>query len=200
MSNFFNHYVYCHLRQDTNKVFYIGKGQKRRAYNVNSRNAHWKNIVNKAGGFTVLIIASNLTNTEALNFERILIISLKQQTDINLCNLTDGGDGVYNPSEETRLKQKKAKIGKLLSENTKQKISQSLFGNKRSLGFKQTKTTVEKRRKSVIGTKRSKEACLNISIAKKAKNFKHSEETKLKISLTKKMKEKDGDNISICCK
>lgn len=117
------HYVYCHFRNDTDEVFYVGKGQKRRAYSKQRRNPYWNNIVNKAQGFRVEIVAHNLTEKEALNYERVLISALREQHPDTLCNLTDGGDGVYNPSAETRQKQRDAKLGKKLSEEHKQKIS-----------------------------------------------------------------------------
>ena len=65
------HYVYCHFRNDNNTVFYVGKGQKRRAYSTQRRNPYWQNIVNKSQGFKAEIVAHNLTEKEALNYEVI---------------------------------------------------------------------------------------------------------------------------------
>lgn len=191
MSLELKHYVYGHFRQDTGVLFYIGKGSGNRGFSKQNRNLYWKNVVKKASGFTVQIIASNLTNKEALNFEKTLICSFKKQHTDKLCNLTDGGDGVYNPSQETRIKQREAKLGKKLTNETKEKISKSLINNKRALGFKQTKETIEKRILKTTGAKRSLQSRENISKAKLAKNFKHSEETKAKISLSKKLKKLD---------
>jgi hypothetical protein len=196
------YYVYCHFRADNNQLFYVGKGSGKRAFLSSKRNKYWHNVVNKCNGFTVEILAKELTEKEALVFERKIIQTLKAKYGDFLVNLTEGGDGGLNPSKETRQKQSNAKLGRRLTQETKDKIKQSLVGNKRSLGFKQTAETIEKRRKTVTGTKRTKEACENISKAKKQKNFKHSLETKLKISLTKRLKkEQQNDNdISAVCK
>lgn len=56
------HYVYVHFRNDTNQIFYVGKGSGKRAYNSQKRNGYWKNVVKKANGYSVQIIAKNLSN------------------------------------------------------------------------------------------------------------------------------------------
>jgi hypothetical protein len=38
-------YVYEHIRPDTNKVFYVGKGSGYRSGITQHRNNYWKNIV-----------------------------------------------------------------------------------------------------------------------------------------------------------
>lgn len=183
------HYVYCHFRNDTNELFYIGKGQKNRAYSKQRRNPYWKNVVNKANGYTVKIIATHLTNKEALNFERVLIKAVKDQHDVSLCNLTDGGDGALNPSKETREKQRAAKLGKKLSEEHKQKIAEA---GKNRVFTEETRNKISKahtgRPSKYKGIKRSPEVCLKISEAKKAKNMKHTDEAKMKMSLAKQHK------------
>lgn len=187
-----NVYVYYHTRKDTNEIFYVGKGTKNRAYNSTQRSNYWKNIVNKATGFCVYFLAKNLTDKEALNFEKVIIQSLRKQ-NVDLCNLTDGGEGIFNPNISTREKMSLAKKGKSLLEEHKKNIAISLKGLVKKAGWKLTKEQIEKRVKSQTGLKRNKEACLNISEAKLAKKFKHSQETKDKISLTKKLKREQND-------
>lgn len=165
------HYVYCHFRNDTNTVFYVGKGQKRRAYSAQRRNPYWYNIVNKAQGFRVEIVAHNLTEKEALNYERVLISALREQYPDTLCNLTDGGDGVYNPSEETRAKQRAAKLGRTLSEEHKQKIGAS--GKNRIVTEETRNKIAAKLQGNTNGAgKRSLETCRNISAGKLGKQYK----------------------------
>ena len=62
------YYVYEHTRPDTGNVFYVGKGSFKRAYSKAKRNKHWHNIVNKAQGFSVNIIAKDLDNIKQANF------------------------------------------------------------------------------------------------------------------------------------
>jgi hypothetical protein len=97
--------VYRHRRLDTGDIFYIGIGDKKRAYNKKARSIYWKNIVNKCG-YTVEIIAEDLAKEDAIELE-IFLIQLYGRKDLRLgtlVNLTDGGDGNLNPSEEWREK------------------------------------------------------------------------------------------------
>ena len=186
MLNSYTNYVYCHYRLDNNQVFYIGKGQNRRAYSKQKRNPFWQNIVNKAKGFKVEILAKNLSNTEALNYERVLVSSFRKKYPKLLCNLTDGGEGGLNPSFETRQKQSLAKIGRKLTEEHKKKIGEA---GKNRIFSEETRNKIRAkqlgRTSKYKGIKRSSEICLKISEAKKAKNYKHTEEAKAKMSLAK---------------
>lgn len=96
--------VYAHLTSDTDELFYIGKGKARRPFTKHNRNLHWHRIVNKHG-FTVKLLAQNLSEDEAFNLEQNLIIKYKAE---NLCkaNYVDGGRGIpgYKHTEETRKK------------------------------------------------------------------------------------------------
>ena len=91
-------YVYLHLRKDTNKPFYVGKGCGQRAYAKHGRNKHWKAVVNKHG-YDVKIIQENLTETQALNAEKFTISILSNYS--KLTNSSFGGGGVdYAPYVE----------------------------------------------------------------------------------------------------
>ena len=52
-------YTYVHVRLDTNKVFYVGKGKLRRAYSKQHRNKYWNNVVNKCG-YKVIFVKKNI--------------------------------------------------------------------------------------------------------------------------------------------
>ena len=100
------YYVYVHTRNDTGKVFYVGKGQGKRAWSSDSRNPHWKSIVKKAGGHTVNIVFRSDVEQEAFDEEMRLILKhgrIDLGTGI-LCNKTDGGEGTSGAvcSPETR--------------------------------------------------------------------------------------------------
>lgn len=86
----------------------MGKGMGNRKNVTFGRNQHWSRIVKKYG-FTPEVVKRFNSNACALTYERILISILGRE---NLCNLTDGGEGGVNPSDETRKKMSKAKIGK----------------------------------------------------------------------------------------
>ena len=85
-------YVYEHIRNDTNAIFYVGKGKKERAYRVNNRNEYWKNIVNKTG-YTVRFVAKGLDEELAYLVEEERIDQLKR-LGIKLTNINAGGAGV----------------------------------------------------------------------------------------------------------
>ena len=77
-------YVYLHRRLDTNEVFYIGKGTKKRAWDRDSRKTQkWKDIVNSVG-YSVEIYRDNLTEQEADLLETELI----NTSQWNLVNVT----------------------------------------------------------------------------------------------------------------
>ncbi len=129
--------VYLHRRNDNDKIFYIGIGQTEdRAYQTkNRKNKYWLNITNKYG-YSIEIIESDLTWEKACEIEKELIKKYGRK-DLNegiLVNMTDGGEGLNNPSEETRLKLKYPK-----SEENKEKL------RKYQIGVKQSKETIEKR-------------------------------------------------------
>lgn len=111
------HYVYVHRRNDTNVVFYVGKGAHRksrggrtfeRAHAATTRNALWRRVVAAAGGFTVEIVAECATDEDACAVEMSRIAGTT-----GLVNLTAGGDGRRNGvfSEQERLKRSLAARG-----------------------------------------------------------------------------------------
>ena len=142
-----NWYVYRHIRLDKNEPFYIGIGNKKnyaRAHQIkpDRRNVIWYKIFSKTD-IEIEIILDNLTKSQASEKEKEFI-KLYGRKDLNtgcLCNMTDGGDGIWNclRSEETKNKQREQKIGcknpmfgKTQSVETKIKRSISLTGQKRS--------------------------------------------------------------------
>lgn len=86
-------YVYEHIRNDTNAIFYVGKGKKERAYRINNRNEYWNNIVNKCNGFTVRFVVKDLDEELAYLVEEERIDQLKR-LGIKLANINAGGAGV----------------------------------------------------------------------------------------------------------
>jgi predicted GIY-YIG superfamily endonuclease len=105
--------VYQHKRLDTNEVFYVGIGKNiNRAYSKHSRSKIWKDTI-KNRKYSIEILFENLTWEEACIKEKELI-SKYGRKDLgtgSLINLTEGGEGVANPSEEVRRKNGEAHKG-----------------------------------------------------------------------------------------
>lgn len=99
-------YVYVHKRASDGRVFYVGKGRNFRAFSKKGRNEYWHRIVAKHG-YTVEIVQSGMQEWWAFELECELIALYGRE---NLCNLTDGGEGVS---------------GAIRSEESKRKASQS---------------------------------------------------------------------------
>lgn len=93
------YYVYEHREASTGRTFYVGKGSGGRSGNASHRSAWWKKIANKHG-FTTHRLYENITESDALIIEEMLIDAYGRD---NLCNLTDGGEGGlsgYSHTEE----------------------------------------------------------------------------------------------------
>ena len=87
----FKYYVYRHIRLDTGRPFYVGKGKGIRAWSTRTRNLYWFNIVNKHG-YKVEIVKFFQIEHDANQFEIKLI---KVYKSLSLCesNYAEGGMG-----------------------------------------------------------------------------------------------------------
>lgn len=155
-----NSYVYRHIRPDTNEPFYIGVGTYHkkwkygRSLTTKGRNNYWKRIVALNNGkFKVEIIFDQITKQQAIEkeIEFIKLYGRRNLKSGTLCNLTDGGDGIMGPSEETKKKIGDANRGK---------------PNKMK-GKKASPELIEKRRQGLIGRMLSEEHKNKISIKRK---------------------------------
>jgi len=186
-------YVYSHTRLDNGKVFYIGIGSDKkysRAFFFKNRNHIWKSIYNKTP-IKVDILFDNLSWEEACAKESELIksigrIDLKEGT---LSNLTDGGEGLFNPAESVREKLRYEK-----SEKHREFIRSLQLGVKQSPEHIQKRLSHkfhddpeyrEKQRLSHIGKRRPEEVIQKLRRAKGPMSPEHKE----KISKAKKGKE-----------
>jgi hypothetical protein len=141
-------YVYQHIRNDTNEIFYIGMGSDtngtyRRANTKKGRNEHWHNVVNKAG-YKVEILTDCITKELASDEEKRLIklYGRKNNNTGILVNMTDGGEGTtgrfYGPawnkgktniySEEIREKIRQANRDRIYTPETRRKLSEAKKG------------------------------------------------------------------------
>jgi hypothetical protein len=117
--------VYQHIREDKEEIFYIGIGKtEKRAYSTEARNRHWKSIV-KNTAYRVEILQIGISWEDACALEKQLIEKLGR-SDLGtgaLVNMTSGGEGIQNLSEESREKISKTSTGRRKSEECKLKLS-----------------------------------------------------------------------------
>lgn len=160
-------YVYRHIRLDKNVPFYIGIGLNddyRRAKNVSKRTEFWRKIARKTG-YEVEIMIDNISWEEAC-IKEIEFIKIYGRINLgtgSLVNLTDGGDGKvgYIVSEETKAKMSKIMTGRKFTDEQRIKMGVSRIGIKLSEPHK------EKIRLAGIGRKHSE-------ASKKLMSEKHS--------------------------
>jgi len=127
-------YVYAYLRETDSKTaaagtpYYIGKGSGQRAYFKNKRQV--KTPKNKNN---IVIVEANLSEIGALALERRMIqwYGRKDLGTGILANMTDGGDGISNPSNKTRKKLAEGQLGRKHTEEHKNKSALSRTGKKR---------------------------------------------------------------------
>lgn len=92
-------YLYFHIRNDTQEIFYVGIGVSenyKRAHEKTNRNKFWHHITKKTE-YTVKIVYKNLS-WEKAKLREVKLIKLLGRRDIKtgtLVNLTEGGDGSY---------------------------------------------------------------------------------------------------------
>ncbi len=127
-------YVYEHWRPDLDVCFYVGKGHGRRSSDMRrSRHRHHIGIQKKLAALGMCVeirmVASDLAEDEALKIE-CERIAFWIGAGVKLANKTAGGDGLRNPSIETRAKiaegARRLHTGRKRSDETKANISASL--------------------------------------------------------------------------
>lgn len=100
-------YVYTHSN-DTNGVFYVGKGSGNRAHSRVGRNRIW--VSRQKNGLDINITHRDLLEECSFCIEKILISLIGRK---NLSNMTDGGEGTsgWVPSDEFRKNLSKIRKG-----------------------------------------------------------------------------------------
>lgn len=155
------------ISNDINSMLYIGKTKRSLKVRFN-QHKNSKYLIGRAirkygeEHFKIELIEECETEEELNAREMYWIKTLNTKTP-NGYNLTDGGEGILNPSEKTR-----------------EKISKASMGNKSCTGRKHTEDEIERIRQSNLGQKRSPETCEKIRQNKTG--LKASEETKKKMS------------------
>lgn len=164
--------------------------------------------INELGEIPKIKIAENLTQEQASIIEIAWIQALGRHPDGPLTNRTGGGDGMRNPSEETRQQMVDSHKGKIHGEEQRQKISAALKGRSvhpntaaatraARLGSHHSDETKERIRQKLLGRKNgahSEETRAKISAAQKGKpRAKRPDEEKLKRSENAKLAWASGE-------
>lgn len=159
-------YVYRWIRLDTGMPFYVGKGRAYRYLDTKRRSEWFKRIISKVE-CKVEISLSGLTDEVAIREEKWLI-RLYRLCNIELCNLTDGGEGMWGhkPTDATLKKMSAAQSGKnhpmygrQHTEEAKEKISKAVRGACNPFyGKKHTDETRAVMSKKAKGSKKKKQS------------------------------------------
>jgi hypothetical protein len=153
------YYVYLHIRLDSNEIFYVGKGTKRRAFDIKGRTTHWDRIAKKYG-FFVNIVAYFNDEQEALDAEAEQIAFYKPFG--HLVNVLDAGEGSWLSGKGYLVTgDKNPHFGKKHSEEAKNKISKARKEkysgeNHTRLGTKHSEETIQKLKDSFTEQRRLK--------------------------------------------
>jgi len=169
-------YVYSHKKADTGVIFYIGKGKGNRLNFKHGRSAYWNRIVAKHG-FKAEIIINFETEQEAFKYEILLIEGFKA-SELSLCNLTRGGEGMSGYKHSKEAKEKISVARNNMSEETRIKIGDA--------SRKRSKESRAKMSAAKIGKVVSEETKAKMKNA--AKNKILSEEHKINIGAARKGK------------
>jgi hypothetical protein len=187
-------YTYAHYTPD-GRIFYIGKGQRRRCESAVGRNNSWKKVVSKEGGFKSEILSRFNSEKECFDHE-IFLIDCFRSMGFELCNIADGGQGSsgWKHTEEWKSSASSRLIGgsnhfygKSHSEVSKEKISHTKLGCTGSwLGkprSEKTKRKISEALKGRPGRKHTDEAKAKLSAAHTGKKQKPpTDETRKKLS------------------
>jgi hypothetical protein len=170
------YYTYAYLRED-GTPYYVGKGKKRKLGNAYSRTLAKHNNISIPPQDRILILKHFDLEFDAYKHE-IYMIDVFGRKDIStgiLHNKTMGGDGVSDISQEQREQNSRLHKGKVLSAETRKKISQTRLerGYKPSKELKQHYSHIFTGEGNPnYGNKHSPETLKRISEGTKNKNLK----------------------------
>jgi hypothetical protein len=186
------YYTYAYLREDRTP-YYIGKGQKNRAYRKDR-----KRIKRPKDDNRILILKKNLTEEEAFKHE-IYMIGIFGRKDLGtgiLLNMTNGGEGTSGFkmffSEEHKQKLKNSAKGREVKQETREKLREKFKNRKFS---PETREKMSRAKKGVPKSKESNEKRRESNLKRPKESFRKYIYTF--ISPTGELTETD-DVISFC--
>lgn len=176
--------VYCHQNKINGKKYFgiTCKVPKYRwGHNGHEYAPHYfGRAVDKYGwdNFEHIILYSGLDKDTAIMFEKYLIAEFSTKDRTYGYNLTEGGDGVKNPSEEVRRKLSECNKGKVNSPETRAKIS---AGNKGKVMSAEARAKISKNcgsRRPEVRAKISA-SCMGKPSPNKGRKFTEEEKARL---------------------
>ena len=160
------YYVYEWYIEDTNEIFYVGKGTGNRVTSMKNRNSYFKNIRKKYKcNYRILKYFRN--ENDAYNYELKRGLELKEIGQAKACYVLGNlkkfiDDSFLEKMEKTAFKKERTtwNKGKKMSAEYKEKC------RKRTLGTKQSEETKKKRSNSLKNHIVTKEARKKIGLSK----------------------------------
>lgn len=160
------YYVYEWYVEDTNEIFYVGKGTGNRVISMKNRNSYFKNIRKKYKcNYRILKYFQN--ENDAYNYELKRGLELKEIGQAKACYVLGNfkkfiDDSVLKKIKKTAFKKERIpwNKGKKMSAEYKEKC------RKRTLGTKQSEETKKKRSNSLKNHIVTKEARKKIGLSK----------------------------------
>jgi hypothetical protein len=160
--------TYAHYRNDTNQIFYIGKGSGNRPFNTFNRSKYWKSVAEKHG-YSIKILAQWNNENDAFVHEEFLI-SYFRNAGHPLVNSSSGGRGGSTGAIRTQefKDQVSARFkGIPKTEETKKKLSLAKLGKSGYIRTQEWKDNISKR---LTGKRKSDEHKKKISESKRGKS------------------------------
>ena len=116
------------IQNKINGKIYIGQTKNSVTHRVRThchRNSYIGHALRKYGieSFEISVIDS-AKDRKILSEKEMYWIQFYDSKDPNGYNLTSGGDGLFEPSEETRLKMRNSQLGKIQTQETIEKHKQ----------------------------------------------------------------------------
>lgn len=160
------YYVYEWYIEDTNEIFYVGKGTENRVTSMKNRNSYFKNIRKKYKcNYRILKYFKN--ENDAYNYELKRGLELKEIGQAKACYVLGNfkkfiDDSVLEKMKKTAFKKENIpwNKGKKMSDEFREKC------RKRVLGTKQSEETKKKRSNSLKNHIVTKEARKKIGLSK----------------------------------
>lgn len=167
-----NNIIYAWLDQNGDP-YYIGKTK---CLKTRTRHHRWRmdsgvnlpkynklrKLLREGFKWEILVLEDGIPDNE-WKAQECHWIKLYREQGCKLYNLTDGGEGMSNASDELKKRLSKARQGHFVSEETKRKISESNKGRKFS---KEHKKKLRAARKKRVTSKETREKCSKTSRGK----------------------------------